>query len=131
MGGGGVPGSGVGEMAKRRGERVEGVLVVPMRARDRALGLYPELSTVTARWRPCGWPGWCGEGRGLQRKGRWVQGFAEVPREAVGDAGGGLRPPTAAAAPLCAGGRKKQRSRDVGDEVWTDLQFPKSLVALM
>ena len=41
VGGGGVPGSGVGEMAKGRGERVEGVLVVPMRARDRALGISP------------------------------------------------------------------------------------------
>ena len=50
--GGGVLGSGVGEMAKGRGERVEGVLVVPMRVRDRALGLCPELSTATARWRP-------------------------------------------------------------------------------
>ena len=50
--GGGVPGSGVREMAKGRGERVEGVLVVLMRVRDRALGLCPELSTATARWRP-------------------------------------------------------------------------------
>ena len=58
----------------------------------------------------------------VQREGKWVQGFAEVPREVVGKAGGGLRPPTAAV---------KQRSREVGDEVWTDLQFPKSLGALL
>ena len=32
---------------------------------------------------------------GVQREGKWVQGFAEVAREAVGEAGGGLRPPTA------------------------------------
>ena len=30
-----------------------------------------------------------------------------------------------------AGGGEKQRSREVGDEVWTDLQFPKSLEALL
>ena len=27
--------------------------------------------------------GWRGEGRRYQRKGRWVQGFVEVPREAA------------------------------------------------
>ena len=42
---------------------------------------------------------------GVQREGKWVQGFAEVPREAVGKAGGGLRPPTAVAAPLSTDGR--------------------------
>ena len=80
---------------------------------------------------------WRREGRssvregGVQCEGKWVQGFAELPREAVGEAGGGLRPPTAAAAPLYTGDREKQRSREVGDEVWTDLQFPKSLGALL
>ena len=37
------------ERAKGRGELVEGVLVVPLRARDWALGLCPELSTAAAR----------------------------------------------------------------------------------
>ena len=68
--GGGVLGSGVGEMAKGRGERVEGVLVVPMRARERALGLCPELSTATARWRPAVVFWERGGARRLQRKGR-------------------------------------------------------------
>ena len=47
----------------------------------------------------------------LQRAGEWVQGFAEVPREAVGEAGGGLRPPTAAAAPLSTGGGEAERQK--------------------
>ena len=60
---------------------------------------------------------------GVQREGKWVQGFAEVPREAVGETGGGLRPPTAAATAPAA---VKQRGREVEDEVWTDLQNLKS-----
>ena len=48
---------------------------------------------------------------GVQREGKWVQGFAEVPREAVGEAGGGLRPPTAAAVPLSTGGGEAERQR--------------------
>ena len=52
--GGGVLECGSEEKAKGRGELVEGVLVVPLRARDWALGLCPELSTAAARWRPAG-----------------------------------------------------------------------------
>ena len=40
-------------------------------------------------------------------------------------------PPRRWAAPLSAGGREKQRSREVGDEVWTDLQFSKSSGSLL
>ena len=35
-------------------------------------------------------------GGGVQREGKWVQEVAGVPRGAVGEAGDGLRPPTAA-----------------------------------
>jgi hypothetical protein len=35
-------------------------------------------------------------GAGLQREGKWVQRVAEVPRGAVGKAGGGLRPSSVA-----------------------------------
>ena len=58
-----------------------------------------------ARWR-----GVAREGE-VQREGKWVQGFAEVPREAVGKAGGGLQPPTAAAAPLSTGSGEAERQR--------------------
>ena len=34
-----------------------------------------------------------------------------MPREAAGEAGGGLWPPTAAAAPLSAGGAEAERER--------------------
>ena len=43
-----------GSKRKGEGKVVEGVLVVPLRARDWALGLCPELSTAAARWRPAG-----------------------------------------------------------------------------
>ena len=56
---------------------------------------------------------------GVQREGKWVQGFAEVPREAVWEAGGGLQPPTVAAAPLSTGGGEAERVR--GGRRWVDL----------
>ena len=48
---------------------------------------------------------------GVQREGKWVQGFTEVPREAVGETGGGLRPPTAAAPTLGTGGGEAEKQR--------------------
>ena len=51
-GGGGVLGILGRERAKGRGELVEGVLVVPLRAIDWALGLCLGRATATARWRP-------------------------------------------------------------------------------
>jgi hypothetical protein len=51
-GGGGDRGTGLGETAEEPGEWVAGVLVVLMRAKDKALGFCSELSTVAARWWP-------------------------------------------------------------------------------
>jgi hypothetical protein len=42
----------VGEMAKERGERFAGVLVVLVRVKDRALRCCSEPSTAAARWWP-------------------------------------------------------------------------------
>jgi len=95
---------------------VAGVLWVLGRARDEGLGYCVRLATAAARWRPRGWPGWRGEGRGDPARGK--EGGVESERDAW-------------VPPLSAGGREKQRSREVGDEVWTDLQFPKSLGALL
>ena len=50
--GGGVLGSGVGEIAKERGERVAGVFVVLLRARGESGRLCLGRATATARWRP-------------------------------------------------------------------------------
>ena len=44
----------------------------------------------------------------VQREGEWVQEVAGVPRGAVGEAGGGLRPPTAAGS---TGGGEAERER--------------------
>ena len=46
---------------------------------------------------------------GVQREGKWVQGFAEVTREVVGETGGGMRPPMAAEAALSTGGSEAER----------------------
>jgi len=113
--GGGVPGSGVGEMAKGRGERVEGVLVVPMRARDRALGLCPELSTVTARWRPAVVFWARGGARILQRKGRGR--WRRVGRDAWAASASRRWPPgrPRAAAALNSGGVKQRSRQEKGE----------------
>ena len=52
--GGDVLGSWVGEMAKERGDRIEGFLVVLERTKDRALGRCLGRATAAARWRPAG-----------------------------------------------------------------------------
>ena len=92
-------------------EQNERVPLVPRHVRGRELGLCPKLSTATARWRPRGWPGWRGEDREApargEKGGEELGHDAWVPREAVEEAGGGLRPPTVAAPPLIAGGREK------------------------
>ena len=46
---------------------------------------------------------------------------AWVPREAAGEAGGGLRPSTAASGAAQHRRQSKQRSREVEDEGWTGL----------
>jgi hypothetical protein len=60
-------------------EHDERVPLVPRHALGRELGLCPELSTATARWRPRGWPGWRGEGRGDPARGK--EGGVESGRD--------------------------------------------------
>ena len=104
-----------------------GLPLVLKRTRDGEPGLFPELATTTARWRPrsstrVAWRGEEGSSAGWSgakgRRGAACGG---------GAAGGGLRPPWAAAPPLCAGGRAKQRGREVEDEDWICLQFLKKI----
>ena len=108
-----------------------GLPLVLNHARDGEPGLFPKLAMATARWRPRSSTGvaWRGEegsivgwsGAGGRRGAVWGGGAA----------GGGLGPPWAAAAPLCAGGRAKQRGREVEDEDWTCLQFLKNSEILL
>jgi hypothetical protein len=70
--GSGVLGSGVGETAKEQGERFAGVLVVLVRAKDRALRCCSEPFTAVVRW----WPAvvfWA-RGTGLEALTRGVEG---------------------------------------------------------
>ena len=102
-----------------------------MRTPEKGTGLSPELATAATRWRPHGWPGmaWRREGRPSAREGGrrgvWMRrvGTTESRMWPAALHGGGQRRSAPAA--------EKQRSREVGDEVWTDLQFPKSLGVLL
>ena len=75
------------------------------------LGLCAVLATAAARWRPQSSLGRRGEGRRGTARGEVGPEAAEVPREAAGEAGAGLRPPTAAAMPLSTGGGEAERQR--------------------
>ena len=105
MGGSNIPSSGSGEMAKERGMKLSGVLVVRLRARNEALGCCSGRSTAASRWRP---PGRLWKRRGcvarpgrLQREegGRWggsgatrgCQREAKAKLELAGEAAGGAR----------------------------------------
>ena len=70
-------------------------------------------------------------GGGVQREGEWVQEVAGVPRGAVGEAGGGLRPSSAVGSAAQRWRAEKQRGREVEEDCWTFLQFLKNLGILL
>ena len=88
------------------------------RARDGELGLFPELATAAARWRPRSSTERRGEGRrdparmGVGPRGR---GGAAC---GGGEAGAGLRPYSAAGSAALLRRQVKQRGREVEDEGW-------------
>ena len=110
---------------------VAGVLWVLGRARDGGLGYCVGLATAAARWRPSGARVCVAETGKLQREGKRAARSSDATCGCHREQEVACGPPRQWAAPLSAGGREKQRSREVGDEVWTDLQFPKSLGALL
>ena len=84
---------------------VAGVLWVLGRAKEGEPGRCVGLATAAARWRPQSSLGRRGEGRRGTARSEVGPEAAEVPREAAGEAGGGLRPPSA------AGGGAQSRRR--------------------
>ena len=94
--GGGVPEVLGRERARQGGESDARLLQVLGRTRVGVLGLCAALAMAVARWRPRSSAGaaWRGE-EGYNAWGSGSRG-CEVPREAAGEAGGGLRPPSAA-----------------------------------
>ena len=94
VGGGDVLGVLGRERARQGGKSEMGLLLVLRRARVGELRLCNELSMATTR------------GGEVQGEGEWVQEVAGVPRGAVGEAGGGLQPSSA------AGSAGAQRSRE-------------------
>ena len=91
----------------------------------------PGLATAAVRWRPSGARVCVAETGKLQCEGKRAARTSGTTRGCHGEQEVACGPPRRRAAPLSAGGREKQRSREVGDEVWTDLQFLKSLGALL
>ena len=82
-----------------------------MRALEKRMGLSTNRATSPAMWRPTGASGVRGRSGGGPARGK--KGGEElghdawVPREAVGEAGGGLWPPSAA-----GGGAQRRRQRE-------------------
>ena len=70
-------------------------------------------------------------GGGIQRGVEWGQEVAGVSRVAVEQQEVACGPPRRRAALHCAGSRAKQRGREVEDDIWTGLQFQKSLGVLL
>ena len=65
-------------------------------------------------------------GGGVQREGEWVQEVAVVPRGAVGEAGGVLRPSSVAGSAAQCRRTEMQRGREEEEGGWTGLQILKS-----
>ena len=118
-------------MARKREKQNEGVLLVLLRARGGEPGHCHGLATAAARWRPSGARVCVAETGKLQREGKRAARSSGATCGCHGEQEVACGHPRRRAAPLSASGREKQRSREVGDEVWTDLQFPKSLGALL
>ena len=98
--GGGVPEVLGRERVKQQGEKDAGLLQVLGHARVGVLGLCAALATAAAA--ELAGATWRGE-EGYNAWGSGSRG-CEVPREAAGEAGGGLRPPSVA-----GGGAQRRR----------------------
>ena len=96
-----------------------GMLLVLRCSRDGEAGLYPELATAAARWRPRSSMGRRGEGgRDPARRGVGPRGRGGAACGG-GEAGAGLRPSSAASGAALRRRQRKQGGREVEDEGWT------------
>ena len=101
------------------------------RGREGEPGLFPELATAVAMWRPRRRPGQRGEGNRAPAR------VGVVPGGCGGAACGGGQQEVACGPPLVAGGaalrrrQRKQRGREEEDTGWTCLQIQKSLGVLL
>ena len=119
--GGGVLGVRGGELAREREECVAGMLLLLWHLRDGEAGLFPELYTAAARWRPWSSTGRRGEGRrDPARRGVGPRGRGG-PACGGGEAGAGLRPSSAVGGAALHRRQTKQGGREVEDEGWTSL----------
>ena len=104
-GGGGVLGVWGRELARERGDWNAEVPLVLKRTREGELGLFLELATAAARWRPRSTIGVAWRGKGGSSAGGVVPVGCGGAACGSGQQEVASRPPGAAAAPLYAGGR--------------------------
>ena len=96
------------------------------RARDGEAGLFPELATAAARWRPWSSTGRRGKGRRDPARGGVGPGGRGGATCGGGAVGGGLRPYSAVGGAVLRRRQSKQRGREEGEDSRTILQFLKN-----
>ena len=114
--GGGVLGFWGRELVRERGDWVAGLPLVLKCARDGEAGLFPELATATARWRPRSSIGVAWRGGRDPARGGVGPGGCGGAACGSGVVGGGLRPSSAASGAVLRRRQRKQRGRGEGEE---------------
>ena len=84
-------------------------------------GLFPELATVVARWRPWSSTGRRGKGRRDPARGGVGPGGLGGAACGGGAVRGGLQPSSVAGGAALRRQQAKLRGREVGDDCWTCL----------
>ena len=110
-GGGGVLEVWGGGLARERGNRDAWVPLVLKRTREGEPGLFPELATVAARWRPQSMTGISWRGKGGSSAVGVGPGVAGVPRVAVEQQEVVCGPPRQRAVPLAPAAEEAERER--------------------
>ena len=130
-GGGGVLGVWGRELAREQGDWNVVVSLVLKRAREGEPGLFPELATAAARWRPTGASVVRGRSGGGPARGERAARSPGTTRGRPRRAGGGLRPSLGGGGAALRRRQRKQRGTEEEDTGWTYLQFQKSLGVLL
>ena len=108
-----------------------GVLLVLKRAREGEPGLFPELATAAAMWRPRSTTGVAWRGKRGSSTGRVGLGGCGGAACGGGAAGGGLPAFLSGSGAALRRRQRKQRGREEEDDSWICLQFQKSLGVLL
>ena len=110
---------------------MRGVPLVLKRTRGGEPGLFPELATAAAMWRPCRRPGQRGERKRAPARVGVGPGGCGGAACGGGAAGGGLPAFLSGGGAALRRRQRKQREREEEDDSWTCLQFQKNLGVLL